>query len=149
MTFVSRAILFVVTTVGVPALLIGCPKKAPLGVDDAGAAPTPASTPEITELTPLADDGGPDAAEAGAPRKWTGGGGGPASANQQKVKACCNAMRSQAKQMGSSPESFQVTTLAAQCDAFATQIGAQGNAPEFNQIRQMLKSIKLPAACQF
>jgi len=148
MTSASRAILFVTVTAGVPALLMGCPKKAP-PVEDAGTTPPPASTPEITELAPLADDGGADADAAGAPRKWAGGSAGPASANQQKVKACCNAMRSQAKQMGSSPESFQVIALAAQCDAIATQIGSQGNAPEFNQVRQMLKSIKLPAACQF
>jgi hypothetical protein len=147
MTSVSRAILFVAASVGVPALLLGCPKKAP-PAEDAGTTPPPASTPEITELAPLTDDGGADADAAGAPKKWAGGAG-PATANQQKVRACCNAMRSQAKQMGSSPESFQVIALAAQCDAVATQIGSQGNAPEFNQVRQMLKSIKLPAACQF
>jgi hypothetical protein len=150
MTSGSRVVLFVAVAAGLPALLMGCPRKAPPAAEEAGTAPPPASTPEITELAALVDDGGADADASGAAKKWTGGSGGPGSANQQKVKACCNAMRAQAKQMGSSsPEAFQVTALAAQCDAVATQIGSQGNAPEFNQIRQILKSIKLPAACQF
>lgn len=144
-----RAVLSVAVAVGAPALLLGCPKKAPPAVEDAGAAtPPPASTPDVTELTALTDDGGADADAAGAPKKWTGGGG-ASNANQLKVKACCNSMRAQAKQIGNSPEAFQIAALAAQCDALAVQIGSQGNAPEFNQIRQMLKSIKLPAACQF
>ncbi len=59
-------------------------------------------------------------------------------------------MRTQAKTMGpSSPEGFQLTALAAQCDVFARQVGPAGNAPELNQARQMLKSVKLPGACNF
>jgi hypothetical protein len=58
-------------------------------------------------------------------------------------------MRAQAKQMGNSPESFQITALAGQCDMFAKQVGPAGNAPEFNQLRAILKSVKLPAACSF
>ena len=58
-------------------------------------------------------------------------------------------MRTESTKLGSSPEAFQITALAAQCDALAVQIGSQGNAPEFNQLRQILKSIKLPAACNF
>jgi hypothetical protein len=141
------AILFLSLAAILPAYWAGCSKKAPPAVEDAGVVPPPASTPEVTELEPLTEDAGPEASVA--PRKWSGGTGGTANANQSKVKACCNAMRTQAKQMGSSPEAFQVTALAAQCDMFAGQIGSQGNAPEFNQLRQMLKSIKLPAACQF
>jgi hypothetical protein len=144
----SRTVLAVAVAVSVPAILLGCPKKAPPAVEDAGGAmPPPANTPEVTELAALTDDGGADADAAGAVKRWTGGGG--SNANQTKVKACCNAMRAQAKQIGNSPEAFQITALAAQCDAVAVQIGSQGNAPEFNQIRQMLRSIKLPAACQF
>jgi len=149
MTSVSGAIMVVAATTGVPVLLIGCPKKAPPVVEDAGAASPPAATPEVTELAPLIEDGGADADAAGAAKRWTGGGGGGSNANQLKVKACCNAMRDQAKKVGNSPEAFQVTAIAAQCDAVAVQIGPQGNAPEFNQLRQILKSIKLPAACQF
>ncbi len=65
-----------------------------------------------------------------------------------KIKACCNAMRAQAKAMGGSPEAFQINALAAQCDMFATQVGPAGNAPELNQLRQILKSLTLPSACQ-
>jgi hypothetical protein len=50
--------------------------------------------------------------------------------------------------MGSSPEAFQINALAAQCDMFATQVGPAGNAPELNQLRQVLKSLTLPSACQ-
>jgi hypothetical protein len=140
-----RAISFAAFALFIPAALIGCPKKA-APVEDAGAAPPPASTPEVTELAPLVEEAGPDADAEAGPRKWGGGG---FNSNQLKVKECCNAMRAQAKQMGQSPEAFQITTLAAQCDAVAVQIGPAGNAPEFAQLRAILKSIKLPSACQF
>jgi hypothetical protein len=58
-------------------------------------------------------------------------------------------MRAQAKQLGSSPEAFQINAFAGQCDVFAAQVGPQGTAPELAQLRQLLKSIKLPSACQF
>jgi hypothetical protein len=128
---------------------LACSKKLTSSVEDAGMVVPPASSPEITELAPLTDDAGTADATPGLPKKWTGQ---PAagSANQMKVKACCNAMRTQAKKLGGgSPEAFQLNAFAVQCDAIATQIGPQGNAPEFNQIRQMLMSIKLPAACAF
>ncbi len=142
---VRRALTFMAVMVAVPTALMGCPKKeeAPPVPE---AAPPPASTPEVTDLAPLTDDGGPEA-EAAAPKKYAGGGG--MSANQLKIKACCNAMRTQAKAMGSSPEAFQVNAAAAMCDNVAAQVGASGNAPEFAQIRGMLKSITLPAACSF
>ncbi len=111
-------------------------------------AAAPASTPEVTELAPLIDDAGTDAAEPG-PKKLTGGGGGGANANQLKIKQCCNAMRSQAKQLGSSPEANQLIAFGMQCDMMAAQVGPQGTAPEFSQLRAVLKSLKLPAACQF
>ncbi len=142
-----RAAFFLAFTMSVPLLLMGCPKKQP-PVEDAGAAPPPASTPEVTELAPLTDDGGEEAeAEASAPKKAGGGG---YNSNQMKIKQCCNAMRAQAKAMGAnSPEAFQINGLAAQCDMFAAQVGPHGNAPEFEQLRQILKSIKLPTACAF
>ncbi|HZU84780.1 MAG TPA: hypothetical protein VE987_17740 [Polyangiaceae bacterium] len=125
----------------------GCSKKPPPPpVED--AAPMPASTPTMTELAPLVEDAGPEdaAAEAAAPKKYVG----PAvNPNQLRIAACCNAMRAQAKQMGQSPESFQVNAMAAQCDVFAKQVGPAGTAPEFAQLRQILKSVKLPAACNF
>jgi hypothetical protein len=51
--------------------------------------------------------------------------------------------------MGSSPEAFQINAVAAQCDVFAAQVGPQGTAPELAQLRAILKSVKLPAGCQF
>jgi hypothetical protein len=141
-----RTSVFVAVMVSVPAALMGCPKKEAPAVPEAGPTPPPASTPSVTELAPLTDDAGAEA-EAAAPKKYTGGPG--MSGNQLKIKACCNAMRTQAKTMGNSPEAFQVTSAAAMCDQFATQVGASGNAPEFAQIRAMLKSITLPSACQF
>ena len=128
-----------------PVLVLGCPKKEPM-VEDAAPPPPPAVS-EVTELAPLTDDGGPDADAAPEAGKKLGGGGGYNS-NQLKIKACCSAMRAQAKQMGSSPEAFQINALAAQCDMFVTQVGPAGNAPELAQLREILKSIKLPSACQ-
>jgi hypothetical protein len=133
--------------ISIPQLVTGCPKKQPPAVEDAGAPP-PASTPSVTELAPLTDtvDAGDAAAEAG-PKKWVGPG---LNQNQLKIEACCNAMRAQAKTMGpQSPEGFQLNAAATQCDVFVKQIGPQGNAPEFAQLRQILKSLKLPTACQF
>ena len=140
-----RALTFVAVVVAVPVALMGCPKKEPPPPPAPEAEAPPASTPTVTDLAPLVDDAGPEA-EAAAPKKYTGGG---MSANQLKIKACCNAMRGQAKAMGSSPEAFQVTAAAAMCDNVAAQVGASGNAPEFAQVRAMLKSITLPAACSF
>jgi hypothetical protein len=132
----------------VSLLALGCQRKAqPPPVEDA-EPPPPATTTSVTELAPLTDstDAGDAATEAGA-KKWTG----PAlNPNQMKIEACCNGMRAQAKALGAnSPESFQINAVAAQCDMFAKQVGPQGNAPEFAQLRQILKSLKLPAVCQF
>ena len=132
-----------------PVVGTGCSKKAEPVEQPKPEAPAPAPTPEVTELAPLVDDAGFDAGfDAGIVKKATGGGGG-VNANQLKVKQCCNAMRAEAKQLGSSPEANQIAAFAMQCDMIAAQVGPQGNAPEFNQLRSVLKSIKLPAACQF
>lgn len=142
---IRHAAVFLAFTTIFPVLILGCPKKEPM-VEDAGAPPPPAVS-EVTELAPLTDDAGPDADAAPEAGKKLGGGGGYNS-NQLKIKACCSAMRAQAKQMGSSPEAFQINALAAQCDMFVTQVGPAGNAPELAQLREILKSIKLPSACQ-
>jgi hypothetical protein len=131
-----------------PAVWTGCSKKPEPVEEPKPEAAAPAPTPEVTELAPLVDDAGFDAGvDTKIVKKATGGGGG--NANQLKVKQCCNAMRAEAKQLGSSPEANQITAFAMQCDMIAAQVGPQGNAPEFNQLRAVLKSIKLPAACQF
>lgn len=134
-------------SLSVVLLVIGCQKKQPVEIDAGG--PAPAATPSVTELQPLMDDAGDDAGDAAAEagKKWTG----PAmTPNQIKVQVCCNSMRAQAKQIGaSSPEGFQLNAVAAQCDQLAKQIGPLGTAPEFNQLRQILQTVKLPSACQF
>jgi hypothetical protein len=143
----ARPLLTIGLALALSAFVAGCPKKQPVAVEDAESPPPP-SAPTVTELAPLTDlsDAGDAAAEAAAPKKWVG----PAvPANTAKIEACCAAMRAQAKQLGSSPEAFQINAAAAQCDVFAKQVGPQGTAPEFAQIRQILKSVKLPAACQF
>jgi hypothetical protein len=132
--------------------IVGCPeKKAPV-VLEAAPPPPPPSAPTVTELAPLIDDAGADAdadaaPEAEAPKKrpWTA----PLTANQAKIKACCSAMRTEAKQLANSPEGYQLRTMADQCDMFVAQLGPQGSAPELSQFREVLKNIKLPSACQF
>ncbi len=144
----ARRALALLALTAVPLLVMGCPKKAPPveAVVDASPAAPPAST--VTELAPLTDDGGPDAdaAPEAGPKKWKGGG--DATANQLKIKACCNSMRAQAKALGNSPEANQINALAVTCDALVSQVGPNGNAPEFNQLRAILKVVKLPNACQ-
>jgi hypothetical protein len=145
---IRRHLLVSGLTLALPAVVLGCPKKQTTPpVEDAGI-PTAVSAPTVTELAPLVtDDAGPDVDAEAGPKKWTGAALNP---NQQKIEACCNGMRAQAKTMGqSSPEAFQLNAFATQCDVLAKQIGPQGTAPEFAQIRQMLKSVKLPSACNF
>jgi hypothetical protein len=143
-----RAVIFFTFALAFPVFVMGCPKKQP-PVVDAGEPAPPASSSGVTELAPLIEDAGDEgeAAPEAGPRKWTGPGGNP---NQLKIQACCNAMRSQARTLGpGSPEGFQLNAIAGQCDVFAKQVGPAGNAPELNQLRQVLRSVKLPAACQF
>jgi len=136
----------------ITAWLAGCPEKKIQKVEDVGAPPPAAPAQTVTELAPLVDDAGADAdaadaAEAEAPKRRPGGG---LTANQAKIRACCNAMRAEARQLGnSSPEGYQLNTMAAQCDIFVAQLGPQGQSPELSQFREILKNIKLPSACQF
>jgi hypothetical protein len=143
-----RALLALAIASAMPLFLLGCPKKAPPpAVEDSGPPPPPATSSTL-ELAPLEEDAGDDAdaADASDAKKATGPG---YSSNQLKIMACCNAMRAQAKALGSSPEAAQLQAGAAQCDMFAKQIGAGGNAPELAQLRALLKTIQLPAACNF
>jgi len=119
----------------IPVLTTGCPKK-PVPVEDAGEAP-PASSPSVTQLAPLTDDGGEDAADAAEAghRNW----GPPVNPNQQRIKACCNALRNTHDPM--------LASIAAQCDMLAAQVGPSGSDPAFAQLRAILKTQKLPAAC--
>ncbi len=127
----------------------GCPKRHS-AVEDAGSPPPPQpSTPEVTELRPITEDAGSDGAAVDAAMAKKPSGAGTYNANQQKIRQCCNAMRTQAKQLGPSPEANQLVGFATYCDTLALQVGPQGTAPEFNQLRQLLKSITLPSGCQF
>jgi hypothetical protein len=122
-----------------------CEKKPP-PVIDAGAPPPPVptdTTPVV--LTPLDDslDSGSDAPAPKPRGNYT-----PTNTNAARIKACCNAMRTQAKGMGSSPEANLVLQAATACDMVALQATATGTAPEFAQVRTMLKGRVLPNACQ-
>ena len=141
-----RAVFFFAFALAIPLFATGCPKK-PVPVVDAGEPPPPASS-SVTELAPLIDDDAGDAGDASeaGPKKWTGPGMNP---NQHRIAMCCSAMRAEAHKLGASPEAFQLNAIAGQCDVFAKQVGPAGNAPELNQLRQVLRSVKLPAACQF
>jgi hypothetical protein len=143
-----RAAIFFTFALAFPVFVMGCPKKQP-AVVDAGEPPPPPASSSVTELAPLTeDDAGDAAAEAEAgPKKWTGGPG--YNPNQARIAMCCNAMRAEARKLGASPEAFQLTAAAGQCDILARQVGPAGNAPELNQLRQVLRSVRLPAACQF
>lgn len=149
-TSLRRAGVFVALGTCVTMSIIGCPEKKVPVAEEAAPPPAPPSAPTVTELAPLVDDAGADAdaaeAEAEAPKRRPGN---PMTANQTKIKACCNAMRAQAKQLANSPEGYQLKTMADQCDMFVTQLGPQGAAPELSQFREILKSLKLPNVCQF
>ena len=145
---VRRAVTFFTFELAIPAFVAGCPKK-PAPVVDAGEPPAPPASSSVTELAPLVEDDAGDAGDASeaGPKKWTGPGMNP---NQMRIAQCCGAMRAEAKKLGpGSPEAFQLNAIAGQCDVFAKQVGPGGNAPEVNQLRQILRSVKLPAACQF
>src|SRR5438046_1824219 len=110
-----RALFLVICTTAVPFAIAGCPKKEPPPPQEAPPPPPPAPAPTVVELAPLTDDGGDagDAAPEAGPKKW----GGPAyNANQLKIKQCCNAMRSQAKALGNSPEANMIIAVSGQCD---------------------------------
>lgn len=127
----------------------GCQKKQAALQDAAPPSAPPANTPEVTELRPLTEDAGDDGGAVDAAIAKKPSGAGAFNANQQKIRQCCNAMRTQAKQLGPSPEANQLIGFATYCDTLAVQVGPQGTAPEFNQLRQLLKSVTLPSGCQF
>jgi hypothetical protein len=140
-----RKLLAITLTFGMPALVLGCPKK-PVPVDiDSGPAPIPTPT-QTTTLTPLDDTPDadvPDVVEAG--KKPTGPG---QTASQAHVKQCCTALHTQAKAMNNDPT---LTSVAVMCDGLAPQVGPSsgGQAPELAPLRQLLKGKPtIPAICQ-
>lgn len=144
----SRAILGLGLVGLLPLVLLGCPKKEVPVVVDAAPAPTPTPIATETQLTPLEEDAGDDASDASdAKPKWTGPAANP---NQVRIKQCCNAIRGQAKSLGTSPEAAQLVQAAVMCDGISiavTSTGA-GQAPEFAPVRQMLTGKSIPPICQ-
>jgi hypothetical protein len=132
---VRRAVFFVAFMLGLPMLTMGCPRK-PTPMVDAGEPP-PAASPSITNLAPIEDAGEETGGDADAAKKW--GPGPNVNPNQQKIKACCNAMRA--------THDPTMMALAMQCDALASQVGPSGSDPAFAQLRAILKTAKLPGAC--
>ncbi|MEO8800180.1 MAG: hypothetical protein ABI551_19975 [Polyangiaceae bacterium] len=132
---------------GMPAFVLGCPKKTvPVEVD---SGPAPIATPSATETTLQPLDNGldadvPDVVDA-APPKHTGP---HQTASQAHVKQCCAALHSQAKAMNNDPT---LTSFAITCDGLAPQVGPSsgGQSPELEPLRQILKGKPtIPAICQ-
>ena len=139
-----RTIFSLVVFSAVP-LLVACPKKE-TPVADAAPPPPPPPEASTTELVPLEEDAGLDAAaDADAAKKPTGPG---VSTNVARLKQCCNQLRIQAKAMGSSPEAGMLLNAATQCDTLAAQAGPSGNAPELNVLKGLLAGRNLPPVCQ-
>jgi len=133
---------------GIPALVLGCPKKPQPVEFDAGAVPVATVDAAPTVLQPLDEiDAAVDAAEAAAPPKHGTG----LTTSQTRAKQCCTALRNQAKAMGNSPEAQQVLSIATVCDGIALGIGpsAGPQAPELEPIRAILRGKPtLPPLCQ-
>ncbi len=125
-------------------LLAACPKKeTPAVVDAAPPPPPPVEDAAPLTLLPVEEDAGVDAG-VDAGKKYTG----PAvNANVLRLKQCCTALGTQAKQLGSSPEAGLFVQAAAQCSALASQAGASGNAPELGVLRTLLAGRTVPAIC--
>ena len=141
-----RKLVAISLVFGMPAFVLGCPKK-PVPVDvDSGAAPV--ATPSVTQTTlqPLDDtDAGEPDAGFDAGKKHTGTG---QTASQAHVKQCCAALHTQAKAMNNDPT---LTSFAQMCDGLAPQVGPSsgGQAPELEPLRQLLKGKPtIPAICQ-
>lgn len=140
-TFFALSCIF-----GVP-MILGCPKK-PVEVVDSGAPVAVEIDAAPTLLAPLDEDAGWDAGPDAAVKKPGGGNG--LNTNQNRAKQCCNALRSQAKALGNSPEAQQLLGVAAMCDGIAVQVGPTkgGNAPELAPLRALLAGKTVPPICQ-
>jgi len=103
----------------------------------------------VTELVPLPTEGVAEAGGEPAARAKKSTGGGSVNTNGLNIKQCCNALRAQATKLGPSAEANEIVAVATSCDVVATQVAADGAAPELSQLRQLLKSVKLPSLCQF
>ena len=142
----SRLLAALACAVVVPSVVLACKKPQPEVVD---AGPPPAATDAAPAVIQALDDdaGAVDASDAGKPAHHPGSG---LNTNQMRAKQCCAALRSQAKQLGASPEANMLLGFAATCDQLAVQVGptAGGQAPELEPLRQMLKGKTMPGVCQ-
>jgi hypothetical protein len=138
---VRRALYALAFASAMPLFLLGCPKKPVPAQED--AAPAATSSEPTLALAPDVDAGDDvDAADAG--KKYSGPGINP---NEAKMRQCCAAIAAMGKQLGSSPEAFQVNAAAQQCYVVAKQFGASGTAPEFAAVRAMLAGKTIPGSC--
>jgi hypothetical protein len=109
----------------------GCHHPLAPAVD---AGPVSTEAPEAAQIVPMdaADEG--DAADAEAGKRAVN----PVPNN--KLQACCNALRADAKKLGTnSVEGAQLQGLAAECDQ-----AVKGNAPEFAGLFAALRSKNVP-----
>jgi hypothetical protein len=142
-TWAPHRIAFCLAVCSVVPLLAACPKKETPVVVDAAPPPPPAEDVQ-TSLVPMEEDTGAPDTGVDAPHKYTG----PAvNPNVARLKQCCNAIATQAKTMGSSPEAGLFSTAAAQCNLLAAQAGASGTAPELSAVRALLAGRNIPAIC--
>lgn len=72
----------------------------------------------------------------------------PTNANLERLKACCNALATQGKSLGASPEGMTMISMSQQCLAIVAQAGPKGTAPELGPIRGYLAGANVPAVCK-
>jgi hypothetical protein len=130
--------------------LAGCDKKKDDPPPVMPSPPPPAPTPPpVAELAPLLelDSGAPDAAADAATAVRRGPG---TTVNQNRFRQCCSALRTTAKNLGSSPEANNLLQAATMCEAISAQLNPNtpGRAPEFAGVVALLKGVTLPAVCQ-
>lgn len=141
----GRQGIFALAAFSAVPLLAACPKKdTPAVVDAAPPPPPPVEDAAPLVLVPVEEDAGADAGADAGPKKYTGPAG---NANVARLKQCCAALGTQAKQLGASPEAGMLQQAAAQCSAMAGQAGATGNAPELGVLRTLLAGRTVPAVC--
>jgi hypothetical protein len=121
--------------VAVPVVAAGCSgchhPSAPVVID---AGPVSTDPPEAAQIQPMEAGDEGDAAEVEAGKRSVN----PVPNN--KLLACCNALRAEAKKLGTnSVEGAQMMVAAGQCDQ-----AVKGNAPELAGLFAALRSKNVP-----